>query len=77
MPPYRAPGLPAALRLEADDANPDGYLWPVFAVVWIASAARVALGIRLQEAFGAEATLALGALVGVPLLAWAALRRRA
>lgn len=75
MAPYRSTDPPGAIA--GDDANPNAHLWPALGLVWLASAVRVVLALHLGEAFGAEATLALGAFLGLPGLAWAGVRRRA
>ena len=49
-------------------------LWPILALLWVASAARVALGLAAHEAFGAEATLALACVVLVPWFLWSEVR---
>jgi hypothetical protein len=54
------------------DRYGDINLLGVFAVFWVASVARVAAGVLRHEVFGAEATLALMAVVLVP---WHVLRR--
>jgi hypothetical protein len=75
---YRIPAVPKA------DASDGGAFierpHPVFAIVWLASLARVVGAIHGHEIFGAEATLALMTLAA--LTCWtvaaasAALRRR-
>lgn len=44
--------------------------WPVLALLWVASAARVVLGFVLHEVFGAEGTLALACVVLIPVFLW-------
>ncbi len=46
----------------------DADLWPVFALVWIVCGLRVLAAVHAGEAFGADATIALGAVVGIPFL---------
>jgi hypothetical protein len=45
-------------------------LWPVLALVWVASVARVVLGFAAHEVVGAEGTLALACLVLLPWFLW-------
>jgi hypothetical protein len=75
---YRIPAIPQA---EASDSGafcerPH----PVFAIVWLASLARVAGAIHGHEIFGAEATLALMTLAALTFWTFASvtatLRRR-
>jgi len=65
---YRVPATPRA------DASDSGAFCerphPIFAIVWLASLARVAGAIHAHEIFGAEATLALTTLVA--LTSWTA-----
>jgi hypothetical protein len=77
--PYRTPAE------RTNEAGPtervgDTELVPFFLILWIASVARVLLGIAHSEVFGAEATLATLAMFFLPLLAkdgvLALLRRR-
>jgi hypothetical protein len=46
----------------------DGHVLAAFAVLWIVSVARVAGAVIQHQTFGAEATLALMAIGGLPLL---------
>ncbi len=69
--PYRTPESPVTLDEEAVVSAPTGPLFFVLAIVWLASAVRV-LGalfaaVHAGHAFGAEATLALVAVVGAPV----------
>lgn len=68
---YRIPAVPRA------DASDSGAFCerphPVFAIVWLASLARVAGAIHGHEIFGAEATLALMTLVALTCWTGAAL----
>jgi hypothetical protein len=68
--PYRTAQNPIAREDEADLPTPADSLFFVLAIVWLVSALRV-LGavfsaVHGGHAFGAEATLALAALVGAP-----------
>jgi hypothetical protein len=70
-PPYRTAQNPVALDEEADITPLADSLFPILAIVWLASAIRV-LGavfsaVHEGHAFGAEATLALAAFVGAPI----------
>lgn len=51
-----------------------GDIWPVAALLWVASAARVVLGFAEHEVFGAEGTLALACLVLIPWFLWSDFR---
>jgi hypothetical protein len=68
--PYRTAQNPIAREDEADLPTPADSLFFVLAIVWLVSALRV-LGAVFSavhgHAFGAEATLALAALVGAPI----------
>ena len=56
-----------------DEASLDVELLPVLGIVWLASVARVVFAFIGHETFGADATLAMLAVVGLPLLALNAL----
>jgi hypothetical protein len=47
----------------------DRDLLPVFAIVWLFMVFRVVIGLAHGETFGAELTLALGAVITLPALA--------
>jgi len=49
-------------------------LWPVVALLWVSSIARVVLGFATHEVFGAEGTLALACVVLVPWFLWSEAR---
>jgi hypothetical protein len=55
-------------------ARAEGPLIAMLLVFWIVSVVRVAGAILSHEAFGAEATLALMAAVGIPWAGWRAFR---
>jgi len=54
----------------------DRDLWPVFAILWVGSVARVVAGLAEREQFGFEATLALLCVVAVPWVAMGPWLRR-
>ena len=71
--PYRV----AAEHRDKDGSTepaPDRELIPVFAILWITSVARVVLGLVQHEAFGQESTLAIFAVLLLPVLVKDALR---
>jgi hypothetical protein len=63
---------PRACVSSAPKGN-DSDLLVIGVILWLASVARVALAFAHHEVFGAETTLALGCVVGLP---WLALRSR-
>ena len=71
--PHRFALRPPAPRVSDEPGRcPDGDLVAVYAIVWAGAAVRVALA--RHETFGVELTLALSALVVLPLLLKAPLR---
>ena len=66
MSPYRTA---AESRSELELPDHATELVPFFAVLWLASAVRVAAVVAFGESFGSEATLALLAVVLLPWLA--------
>jgi len=62
----RAP--PAGVRRAP--AREEGDLLFVGISLWLASVARVGYAFASREIFGAEATMALGCVLGIPWLAW-------
>jgi hypothetical protein len=76
--PYRTSECPSPAERDDGDLGDDiGDLMPIMAAVWIGSVVRVAgaayAAVHAGTAFGAEATLAMAALVIIPALM---LRRR-
>jgi hypothetical protein len=61
----------SGLRRQPEAADWD--LLPIGALLWIGSVARVALAFAAHETFGAEATLALACVFGLPWLLWQSL----
>lgn len=59
----------------ADGGSSDYQLLPIAALLFAFSLARVAHAVSRDEAFGIEATLALGCVVGLPLLVWRLVRK--
>ena len=57
----------AQRRPDPPEANDD--VLPALAVTWLASALRVAGGLWLHQPFGVELTLALAAVIVIPLAA--------
>ena len=70
--PYRAPR--EGLRNPEKDAT-EGPVRVALAIFWLISLGRVVGAIIGHEVFGAEATLALMATVGVPVAWWTSRRR--
>jgi hypothetical protein len=66
---------PSASSTNDDGAYPDLDLVPAVAIFWIASAGRVALAAFRNEAFGTVTTAAVLAVVFLPMLLLAPLRR--
>jgi hypothetical protein len=69
MSPYRVQANDSAERvLEEEERCPDADLLPAFALLWIGSVARVALGFVEARPFGSEAALATLTIVALPYL---------
>jgi hypothetical protein len=68
MSPYRTPAKNEDALQAVESDRPDGDLVAVLFGFWVISVVRVAGGILHYETFGAEATLALLAVLLVPLL---------
>jgi hypothetical protein len=66
--PYRRPAEPIAGAPETE-RDGDTELLPFFLILWIASVARVIIGVGTREVFDTEATLAMLAMFILPLLA--------
>lgn len=65
--PYRvAPESPE--EHEAAEPNPNRDLVPIFAMLWLASVVRVAVGLMRLETFGQEPTLAFLVVLLLPAL---------
>jgi hypothetical protein len=73
--PRWAPSAPSASSVRDDaGSRPDGDLMPVYAIFWLASIGRVVLAAVRNETFGAMTTVALLAVVFLPVLFLAHLR---
>jgi hypothetical protein len=72
MSPYRQQPhvLDPTANADAEKAVgcPDGELMPIFCVFWVASIARVALGVVHHETFGAQGSVAFLAVLAIPYL---------
>jgi hypothetical protein len=66
--PYRSINVSETREPRARERRCDSDLWPAFTLFWMISAARVVEGVLRHEVFGAEATLALMSVVGLPWL---------
>ena len=73
-PRWTAARLPTPGVPEDADILPDGDLVPLYAVVWVASLARVVVAMIHHEPFGTEVTVAALATVLFPLLLLASIR---
>jgi hypothetical protein len=71
--PYRSGATPPGGAVERG-ARAEGPLLAMLLVFWVVSVVRVTGAIAMHEPFGAEATLALLAAVGIPWSAWRAYR---
>ncbi len=75
MSPYRQPASKNAPREERSDGSNDGGLVGALVLFWVVSIIRVVGGVVRHETFGAEATLAVLAVVIVPVPLGGALER--
>lgn len=73
--PYRSPAE-SAPRAPRERESIDASVAPVVVLFWVASGARVVLGIARHEVFATEATLALISFVLVPWMNVERIRRR-
>jgi hypothetical protein len=76
-PRWASPKPSASSTSEDAGTYPDLDLVPVYAIFWIVSAGRIVLAALRNETFGAETTLALLAVLFLPMLLLAPLRSRA
>ncbi len=60
----------------ADGGSSDYQLLPIGGLLFVFSVARVGYALWRRELFALEPTIALGCVVGLPLLAWRLLRKR-
>ena len=68
--PYRTLAEPDEWRDEGDHRHADGELLPIFAIVWLLSALRVAGALHFGETMGAEPTVAMIVVVLLPSMVW-------
>ena len=65
----------APFSATADERDPDLELWPIGALLFVASVARVVQAIGSHERFGAEPTFALLFALGLPWLVFHSRRK--
>jgi hypothetical protein len=73
-PCWTSPAPSTSSIREDADVCPDGDLVPMYAIVWIASVARLVVAAISHETFGIEGTLALLAALLLPALFFESLR---